>query len=195
MIKINNPYLRNFIRNKIGLPRYGNALFDYVVEEAFVRMQYVLDLSPQEFLEDLENLNLSLNKISYAKLSDQWVGVYRSSTKEIQLNNDYFIKKQETTSPYNYISILSQVLIHELLHAMQTNKFGHNRAEIYNKSVNNRGHAIYEICTAGVAAKCSINRSYSDMTNNNILPRGEYLNELFAIPLLAATFGVSEKPF
>ena len=193
MIKIENPYLRNFIRNKIGLPRYGNALFDYVVEEAFVRMQYVLDLTPQEFLEDLENLNSSLNKISYAKLPDKWAGVLRPSTKEIQLNNDYFIKLQETTSPYDYISILSQVLIHELLHAMQTNKFGQNRAEIYNKSVNNRGHAIYEICTDGISIKCSINRRYSDMKNNRILDNGGYSNELFAIPLLAATFGVSEK--
>jgi len=193
VINIENPHLRGFIRKKLGFPRYNSLLYDYMVEEALVRMQYVLDLTPEEFLEDLENLNSSLNKISFVNTNDSWMGQYVPSTKEIQFNNGYFNDLFKTLSSFEYSNKLFETVVHELLHTMQYDKNGHNRAEVYNKNVKNRGRAIYEICTEGIAVKCTYARSYSDMENNEIPVGDGYSQELFAIPLLAATFGVSEK--
>lgn len=193
-VKVENPQLRNFIKQKLGLPRYGNQMFDYLVEEAFVRMQYVLDLSPEELMEDINNLNAALNHIGFVKTNERWMGVQIPSRKEIQFNLDYFQNLINTLPPNEYCTKFMETVIHELLHAMQTDRnTGENRAQVYNRSVNNRGHAIYEICTEGIASKCTADRSYYEMEENKILVGDGYSQELFAIPLLAATFGVSEK--
>ncbi len=193
-VKVENPQLRNFIKQKLGLPRYGNQMFDYLVEEAFVRMQYVLDLSPEELMEDINNLNAALNHIGFVKTNERWMGLQIPSRKEIQFNLDYFQNLINTLPPNEYCTKFMETVIHELLHAMQTDRnTGRNRAQVFNRKVNNRGHAIYEICTEGIATKCTADRSYYEMEENKILVGDGYSQELFAIPLLAATFGVPEK--
>lgn len=193
-VKVENPQLRKFIKQKLGLPRYGNQMFDYLVEEAFVRMQYVLDLSPEELMEDIDNLNAALNHIGFVKTNERWMGLQIPSRKEIQFNLDYFQNLINTLPPNEYCTKFMETVIHELLHAMQTDRnTGRNRAQVFNRKVNNRGHAIYEICTEGIATKCTADRSYYEMEENKILVGDGYSQELFAIPLLAATFGVSEK--
>ena len=193
-VQLENEKQREFIRRVVGLPRYGDQFFDYIVEEAFVRMQYALDLSTEEFYEDLQNLSANLNTIRYVNTNERWMGQQIPSMKEIQINWGYFQNLRKNTPPDEYCNKLMETIIHELLHAMQTDRYtGTNRAQVFNHNVNNRGHAIYEICTEAIAAKCTKDRKYSEMEDNKILIGDGYSQELFAVPLLAATFGVSEK--
>ena len=194
-IDVENLHLRYYIRKYLGLnnvsPRYG-YMFDDVVEEAFVRMQYVLDLSPEEFLEDLENLDASLDKIKFEYTSK--LGLFWPSKKSILLNNNHFYNLYTQPSKENYCQLLLEVLIHELLHAMQLDKDTKcNRAEAFNKKINDRTHAIFEICTQAITSKCVFNRDFYDMTQDSIITSDGYSQEIFAVPLLAATFGVPEK--
>jgi len=79
---------------------------------------------------------------------------------------------------------------------MQTtwvNGRAYNRAGGYNSQVKNRAHAIYEIGTQAIASKMSYDRSHYDFNNNVILSGDGYADEIFAIPLIASTFGISEK--
>lgn len=68
-----------------------------------------------------------------------------------------------------------------------------NRAEGYNRNIQNRSHAIYEICTQGIAAKMTHNRHRAELQHNLILSGDGYSDEIFAVPLIAATFGISER--
>ena len=194
-IQIENPHLRSFIRKKLDLPKYAipTSNFDKVVEELLVRYQYVLDLSPEEFMEDLENLKSSLKTIKFSHIKGHEIAFYSPTEKSITLSSDYFdelLKSQPTNDYYNY---LLETLFHELLHSTQTKKNGYNRAEVYNTNLKNRGHALYEIATEGISIKCTSGRSQPEMRENRIQIGNGYSNELFAIPLLAATFGVSEQ--
>ncbi|MBR2289229.1 MAG: hypothetical protein IJ867_01055 [Clostridia bacterium] len=69
----------------------------------------------------------------------------------------------------------------------------YNRAGGYNQKTKNRSHAIYEICTQATAAKMARNRGWNDFKNGEILTGDGYSDEIFAVPLIASTFGVSEQ--
>ncbi len=193
IISLNNQRIRNFIKRQIGLPRYGEP-FDTLVEETFVREQYVLGLSPDEFKEDLANFRNSIQKISYANGMDpNTMGMAIPRTKEIQFNFDYWKRAIDSVPMEQYCEMFFETFAHECLHGMQTMQSGNNRAGGYNREVENRAHALYEIGTQGTAAKMARNRSFKDYDSNNVLTGDGYSDEIFAIPLIASTFGVTEQ--
>ena len=51
-INLKNPKLRNYIRGALNTNKFGEP-FATLLEEVFLREVYVLDLSPEELLEDI----------------------------------------------------------------------------------------------------------------------------------------------
>ena len=193
IISLNNQRLRNFIKMQLGLPRYGEP-FDTLVEETFVREQHVLGLSPNEFKEDLANFRNAIHKFSYTNnLDSNTMGCAIPSRKEIQFNYNYWQNAMNRMPMDKYCEAFFETFAHECLHGMQTLQNGNNRAGGYNREVENRAHALYEIGTQGTAAKMARNRSFQDFDSNSVLTGDGYSDEIFAIPLIASTFGVTEQ--
>lgn len=192
-INLSNPRLREYIRNFLSLDRFREP-FAVLIEEVFVREQYVLNLTPAEFYEDLCNFRASINTIEYGECGDNCMGFTDPHKKLILLDFDYWQNLINTCSPDVYCRKFFETFSHECLHGMQ-NIAGtyENRAGGYNAQIKNRAHAIYEICTQGIAAKMSYDRTRYEYDNDVVLTGDGYANEIFAVPLIAATFGVSEN--
>ena len=188
--EINNPRMRNFIRDKLGLPKYGNG-FDKVIEELFIREIYVLNLRPEEILEDIENFKNSVNEIVVENFDDDFLGEYVPLEKKIKINSACYQKIFESKLPEEAYTMYFETIIHECLHGTQTRKNGMNRAEGYNEKLQNRTHALYEIATQATAIRITRSKKIDD--TSKFLNDGGYGDEIFAIPLISATFGVSEQ--
>ncbi len=187
-----NPKLRSFIKQTIGLPRYGEP-YDTLVEEVFVREQHVLGLTREEFFEDLKNFTCSINKFSFEQTNENWMGCAFPGSKEIQFNLGYWQDRMNTLSRDQYCEEFFETFSHECLHGMQTQLNGKNRAGGYDYEIGNRKHALYEIATQGIAAKMARNQTVVNFNNNDVLTGDGYSDEIFAMGLMAATFGVSEQ--
>lgn len=187
-----NPRLRDFVRRKLGLPKFGNG-FDKAVEEMFLREHFVLNLKPEELLEDLNNFAESVKGIEWTNLEENFLGCYYPGEKKIKLNAAYFQNLFNIYSVEEVYQAMFETISHECLHGTQTNKYGKNRAEGYNREIGNRTHALYEIATQATAAKMARNRTKEDSRKNAVLTGDGYSDEIFAMPLLAATFGVKEQ--
>lgn len=194
-INLQNPKLREYIRRTLEIERYGEP-FSALLEEVFVREVYVLDLTPVELYEDLINFKNSVKFFSYGKCPDGAMGVTYPSTGEIRFSLDYWQNVINKNPPEIYCKKFFETFAHESLHGMQniiTANGVENRAGGYNSNIQNRAHAIYEICTQGTAAKMAYDRNLNEFNNNIVLTGDGYSNEIFAVPLIASTFGVSEK--
>lgn len=168
--------------------------FDGMLIEVFFRMQYVLGLSVEELKEDIQNFNEGIKIIRWEHMEKKYAGLTKPATREINLNVDYFQNIINTFPIDVYIIKLFETFSHECIHGTQfrNNYFG-NRAGGFNKKVNNRSHAIFEICTQAIAAKICRNRKIEDYEKGTILSGDGYSDEIFAVPLIASVFGVSEQ--
>lgn len=197
-INLKNPKLRKFIRGTLNIEKFGEP-FATLLEEVFVREAYVLDLTPEELLEDINNFKNSIYYISWGECRGMQnvMGVTYPSEHRIEFKTSYWQEIMNRYSPNMYCTKFFETFAHETLHGMQnvTDERGiiYNRAGGWNIQLNNRSHAIYEICTQGTAAKMSNDRFLSQFNNNEILTGDGYSNEIFAIPLIASTFGVTEQ--
>lgn len=195
-INLNNDKLRGYIKQVLGPNRYGQP-WDSLVEEFFLREQYVLSLTPEEFFEDLNNFKNSVKSFGFSNkkytATGNWLGVNIPSQKRIEFNVDYWNFVKNAYSKEEYCEMFMCTFFHECLHGAQNNKYGYNRAGGYNPIYKNRSHAIYEICTEAIALKMSKNRNKTDFYKNNILMGDGYSDELFAVGLISATFGVKER--
>lgn len=192
-INLNNPRLRKYIREVLEINRYTEP-FATLIEEVFVREQYVLELNPAEFYEDLLNFKNSVQNIKFERCSPEYAGFFSPSKREIVLNYDYLQKSINNNPMDIYCKEFFETFAHECLHGMQQDyRLKQNRAEGYNRNIQNRSHAIYEICTQGIAAKMTHNRHRAELQHNLILSGDGYSDEIFAVPLIAATFGISER--
>lgn len=91
-INLNNNKLREYIRDFLSENNYQEP-FSTLLEEVFLREQYVLDLSPQELYEDLVNFKNSVKSISFGQLENHnWMGVAEPDKKSITFNYDYWQK-------------------------------------------------------------------------------------------------------
>lgn len=191
-----NHNLAEYIKKAIQIERFEEP-FATLLVETFVRMQYVLELSPQELKEDINNFNNSISQFRYDQLPENTMGWYDPDKYEIVFNLDYWQKMIDTCSPEEYTTKFFEAFAHECLHGTQEvqlkNGNSYNRAGGYNKKIKNRSHAIYEICTQATAAKMARNESYTDFRQGKILSGDGYSDEIFAISLIASTFGISEQ--
>lgn len=197
-INLKNPKLRKFIRGALNIEKFGEP-FATLLEEVFVRESYVLDLTPEELLEDINNFKNSIYYISWGdcKGMQNVMGVTYSVEHRIEFKTSYWQWIMDTYSPNMYCTKFFETYAHETLHGMQnvTDERGriYNRAEGWSSQLNNRKHAIYEICTQGTAAKMANDRFFYQFNTNEILTGDGYSDEIFAIPLIASTFGVTEQ--
>lgn len=197
-INLKCPKLRDLIRQKLNLQRFDEP-FQTLIEEAFLRASYVLDLTPEELMEDLNNFNNSIYYISWGNCNGakNVMGVVYPGERRMEFNTDFWQNIMNTYSPNIYCTKFFESFSHEVLHGMQNvyDNIGniYNRAGGWNKQLNNRSHAIYEICTQGTAAKMANDRFFYQFKESEILTGDGYSNEIFAIPLIASTFGVSEQ--
>jgi len=196
VISDNNTRLRRYIKNMIQAERFGEPYATLIIE-VFVREQHILELTPEEFVEDLMNFKNTTYRFRYDKMQNpNWLAYQSSEEHEIVFNVDYWNNLIQNCSPQIYAQKFFETFSHECLHSMQTtwvNGRAYNRAGGYNSQVKNRAHAIYEIGTQAIASKMSYDRSHYDFNNNVILSGDGYADEIFAIPLIASTFGISEK--
>ena len=135
----------------------------------FVREQHVLGLSKAEFIEDLRNFSFAIDKMSFVKTDEKWMGCAFPGTKEIQFNFDYWQNQMNTLPREKYCEEFFETVSHECLHGMQTRTDGYNRAGGYNNEIGNRSHAIYEIGTQGIDAKMSRSQTLKDLKENRVL--------------------------
>ena len=191
-----NKNLSEYVRNSIQVERFGQP-FATLLVEAFVRMQYVLDLSPEEIKEDMLNFANTIWQFRYDNLPGNTMGWSDPSNHEIVFDVNYWQKQINTFPEHIYSIKFFETFCHECLHGMQnvvtSSGQMYNRAGGYNQKTNNRAHAIYEICTQATAAKMSRNRSSIDFKQGDILAGDGYSDEIFAVPLIASTFGISEQ--
>lgn len=192
-INLSNPRLRKYIRDVLEIEKYGEP-FATLIEEAFIREQYVLELNPLEFYEDLCNFKNTIKCLKFGKCSSNCLGVTYPDRGEIVFNFDYWQNLINKEPMDSYCTKFFETFAHECLHGMQIDTRTYkNRAGGYNQYIGNRAHAIYEICTQGTAAKMARNRTGIELDKNLILTGDGYSNEIFAVPLISATFGVSER--
>lgn len=197
-INLKCPKLRSIIRQKLNLERFSEP-FQTLIEEAFLRANYVLDLSPEEFLEDINNFRNSIYYISWGNCNGEknMMGVVYPYEHRMEFNAEFWQNINDTYPPSIYCTKFFESFSHEVLHGMQNvydnNGNIYNRAGGWSDQLKNRKHAIYEICTQGTAAKMSNDRFLYQFNENEILSGDGYSNEIFAIPLIASTFGVSEQ--
>lgn len=191
-----NKNLSNYIRQSLQVERFGEP-FSTLLVEAFVRMQYVLDLSPSEIKEDISNFANSTWNFRFDKLPENTMGWSDPNRHEIVFNIDYWQNVMNRCSENEYTVKFFETFSHECLHGMQevttNNGSLYNRAGGYNKKTNNRSHAIYEICTQATAAKMARNRQSNEFEQGIILAGDGYSDEIFAVSLIASTFGITEQ--
>ncbi len=197
-INLKNPKLRNYIRGALNTNKFGEP-FATLLEEVFLREVYVLDLSPEELLEDINNFKNSIYYMSWGDCDglENVMGVTYPGEHRIEFKTSYWQKIMNTYSPHTYCTKFFETFSHEVLHGMQNitdnRGFLYNRAGGWSNELGNRNHAIYEICTQGTAAKIANDRFLYQFDNNEILSGDGYSNEIFAVPLIASTFGVTEQ--
>lgn len=192
----NNKNITEYIRKTLNVYRFGEP-FETLLVETFVRMQYVLELSPNELREDINNFANSVYQFRFDTMDPNTLGYNSPSRREIVFNYDYWQDKMNRYSEEEYTIMFFETFAHEVIHGMQNvpDKDGvlYNRAGGFNTKTNNRSHAIYEICTQATAAKIARNRNLQQYDQGQILAGDGYSDEIFAVPLIASSFGVSEQ--
>lgn len=197
-INLKNPNLRKIIREHLNLKQFDEP-FQTLIEEAFLRENYVLDLTPEELLEDMNNFKNSVYQISWGNCggSKNTMGCMYPSQHKIEFNFEFWNNIRNMYSPNIYCLKFFETFSHEFLHGTQMifddkGKIK-NRAGGWNTQLKSRSHALYEICTQGTAAKMANDRFSYQYNTNEILSGDGYSDEIFAVPLIASTFGVSEQ--
>lgn len=194
-IALENPRLREYIKKTLKVERYGEP-FATLLVEVFIREQQVLDLTPEEFNEDLHNFSRKVYKIGFEKMPEiktaEIKGYYDNG--KIALAEKYKNGIYSDEDAKEFFEIFS----HECLHGMQiTPKNGnndYNRASGYDKTLRKERQSRCEIGTELIAYKITYNRdNYDFKANNTIEDASGYTEELFVIPLIASAFGLTEK--
>lgn len=113
-----NKNLMEFIREALQVEKFGEP-FATLLVETFVRMQYVLELSPSELKEDIENFKQSVIRMKFDTLSERTLGQYSPSKYEITFNRDYWQKVAQSYREEDYAVKFFETFSHECLHGMQ----------------------------------------------------------------------------
>ena len=147
-INLKNPKLRNYIRGALNINKFGEP-FATLLEEVFLREVYVLDLSPEELLEDINNFKNSIYYMSWGDCHglENVMGVTYPGEHRIEFNTSYWQKIMNTYSPHTYCTKFFETFSHEVLHGMQNitdnRGFLYNRAGGWSNELGNRNHAIF----------------------------------------------------
>lgn len=163
--------------------------------DILLRRAHEFSLSPMEIEQDVQSLLNSLQSIEIRKMPKDdrnTIGLYDYEKKKIILNVDFV--RNALKNGKNEIDELYVTLTHEVYHALSIDENGNDRLESKNSFTGKPNSNLLETIIETAANRTVLSRTEKDRYNFKKETNG-YTEMTFVVPVLAATYGVSEKEF
>lgn len=190
-----NAKLDAILSKYITSKQYGE--FVPFIKEVFQRRAYEFDFSDDYIESEIKNFIKRAKTIEFAPSEEfeknSIMGVYKSSSKKIQLNMEYFALNSKGLNYEELGEKIYETLTHEIYHAISNrSNIGVETYDYIKRKWN--GIALNEVITEVAANRTSISRSNRDFENGRSKTDG-YGDITFVANLMAASIGVTEKEF
>lgn len=178
--------------NKINVDK----VFKPLLIDILLRRSYEFELSPQEIEQDIESLSHNLRKIQIGKMPKDIktaTGLYMGDSKKIILEEE-MVRRCLYSGSSQGLDKIYAILTHEVYHTLSREKNGKDRLSTINSMTGKRSHALVEAVIETAADRAVYSRVFKDKMNFRKDTAG-YPEMTFVVPVLAATYGVTEKEF
>lgn len=169
--------------------------FKPILVDILLRRAYEFDLTPYEIQTDMSTLMNSLKSIKIGKMSRKYstaVGIYKPNKKEITLRED--VVREALRGSEEDLDNLYVTLTHEVYHALARDVNGNDRLASINLYNGKRNSTLLEAIVETAADRTVFARTERDRSHFKKDTKG-YPEMTFVVPVLAATYGVTEREF
>lgn len=192
--KYQNPNLIKYFEKHVAKMNVEDT-FKPLLVDILLRRAYEFSLTPQEIQQDMNSLLGSLDTIKIGKMPKKYtkaLGLYQPKIKQITLNKDYVydcLKWGQSGLENLYVT-----LTHEVYHALSKDEFGKDRLGSRNRYNGKYNSTLLETIVETAADRTVFSRTENDKYFFRKETNG-YPEMTFVVPVIAATYGVSEREF